>query len=68
MKRVRKKTKHVARTKLDYVLDMVKRGQHEVTFDTEGYSETDRARIVETARSRGLHAARAGRFILIREL
>lgn len=56
------------KTKLDLMLDQVEAGKREITFDTDGYSEAQRDRIIQTAEARGLHAASDGRFILVRNL
>ncbi len=55
-------------TMLDQILDRVVYGQHEVTFDTEGYSREQVDRIIKTAEARGLDAASDGRFVLVRDL
>jgi hypothetical protein len=56
------------RTRLDLVLDQVKRGDREVTIDTDGYTRQQVDRIIATAKQRGLHAAYDGRFVLVRDL
>ena len=56
------------RTTLDLMLDKVKRGEREITFDTEGYTEAERNRIIDAAEARGLHASRHRQHILIRAL
>lgn len=55
------------KTRLDMLLDKVRRGEHEVTIDTDGYTAAQIARILATAEARGLHAAYTGRWILIRD-
>ena len=56
------------KTRLDLLLDSVKPRKHEVTIDTEGYTRDQVHPIMAAASKRGLHAARAGRFVLIRDL
>lgn len=56
------------KTKLDLILDTVQPGKHEVTFDTEGYTPDQVAKIVAAAQVRGLSASFDGRFVLVRDL
>lgn len=58
----------VTKTNLDLILDKVQRGEREVTIDTDGYTEEQVGRIMTTAKTRGLHASRDRRFVLIRDL
>ncbi len=55
-------------TVLDRLLDRVQAGQREITFDTEGYTESHVQRLIATAQDRGLHASYDGRFVLVRDL
>jgi len=58
----------MAKTKLDAVLDTVKCGKREVTFDVDGHTKTQVARIRAAAKARGLHASGTNRWILVRDL
>ena len=60
--------KKKGKTTLDLMLDKVKRGEQEISFDTEGYTEEQVKRIVTTAEARGLHASYDGRVVLVRDL
>lgn len=55
-------------TRLDMVLDQVKCGKREVTFDVEGYTRAQKERIRTTAKARGLHVSGTDRWILVRDL
>ena len=55
-------------TVLDRLLDRVRAGQREITFDTDGYTESQVQRVIATAQDRGLHASYDGRFVLVRDL
>ena len=57
-----------AKSRLDLILDRVKRGEHEVTIDTAGYTPEQVDRIYAAAKARGLHAAGTRRWILIRDM
>jgi hypothetical protein len=56
------------KTMLDHILDKVRRGQQEVTIDTEGYTKEQVKRVIDAAKARKLHTSYDGRFILIRDL
>jgi len=58
----------MAKTKLDLILDRVRCGQREVTFDTEGYTKQQVARIRQAAKARGLHVSGTQRWVLVRDL
>lgn len=55
-------------TRLDMMLDQVKCGKREITFDTAGYTSAQRERIRKTARARGLNVSGTDRWILVRDL
>jgi hypothetical protein len=54
------------KTRLDLILDRVRRGKEEVTIDTKGYTKEQVERILEAAKARKLHASYDGRFVLVR--
>jgi hypothetical protein len=56
------------KTRLDLILDKVKCGKREVTFDLDGYTPTQRERVRAAAKARGLDAAGHGRWLLVRDL
>lgn len=58
----------MAKTKLDLILDKVKCGEREVTFDVEGYTKSQVERVRAVAKARGLHASGTNRWILVRDL
>jgi hypothetical protein len=55
-------------TRLDRILDYVKKSQTEVTIDADGYQPDHVDQIYAVARSRGLHVSGTHRWILIRDL
>lgn len=55
-------------TNLDLILDKVKCGEREVTFDVDGYTKEQAERVRATARTRGLHVSGTSRWILVRRL
>jgi hypothetical protein len=55
------------KTRLDLMLDQVKCGKREITFDTED-SPGAAAKISKAARARGLHASGTQRWVLVRDL
>ncbi len=55
-------------TKLDLILNQVKKGMREVTFDTEGYTNAQIKQIKAAAKSRGLNVAGTNRWLLVRDL
>ena len=57
-----------AKTKLDLLLDAVKPGQREITFDLEGYTPEQISKVERAAKNRGLDAAFDGRHMLVRDL
>lgn len=57
-----------AKTRLDLILDRVKPREHEVTIDTDGYTQAQVDRVIATAKERGLATSYDGRFVLVRDL
>lgn len=55
------------KTRLDLMLDQVKCGKREITFDTDGVPGAA-AKIAAAAKARGLHASGTKRWILVRDL
>ncbi len=58
----------MAKTKLDLMLDRVKCGEREVTFDVDGYTKKQVERVRAAARARGLHVSGTNRWVLVRDL
>lgn len=58
----------MAKTRLDLILDKVKCGKREVTFDLYGYTGEQAARVRRAARARGFHVSGTERWILVRDL
>jgi hypothetical protein len=56
------------KTRLDLILDRVKCGKREVTFDMDGYTVKQKERVRAAAKARGLDAAGHGRWLLVRDL
>lgn len=56
------------KTRLDLLLDRVKYGKHEVTFDVRGYTEAEKRRVITAAEARGFDASSDGKHILVRQL
>lgn len=56
------------KTRLDLILDQVKCGKREVTFDLEDYTKAQAARVRAVAKARGLHVAGTHRWLLVRDL
>ena len=55
-------------TRLSILLDTVKLGEKEVTFDFDGWKPEDVARVEAVVGYRGLQACFDGRFMLVRAL
>ena len=55
-------------TKLDLMLDRVKPGEREITFDVRGWDRADVDRLIRVVMDRGLDAASDGKFVLVRDL
>jgi hypothetical protein len=58
----------VKKTRLDLILDTVKRGKHDVTFDTDGYTPAQVDMVIAAAKARGFHVSRDRRFVLVRDM
>lgn len=58
----------MAKTRLDLILDKVKCGEREVTFDLYGYTADQVARVRKAARERGLNVSGTERWVLVRDL
>jgi hypothetical protein len=58
----------MAKTKLDLILDRVKCGEREVTFDVAGYTKKQTERVRAVARARGFNVSGTHRWILVRDL
>lgn len=58
----------MAKTRLDLMLDKVKCGQREITFDAEDLSKKQAEHVCATARARGLNVSGTSRWILVRDL
>jgi len=58
----------MAKTRLDLILDTVKCGKREVTFDMDGHTKAQAERVRSAARARGLHVSGTSRWILVRDL
>jgi hypothetical protein len=56
------------KTRLDLLLDSVKCGKREVTFDLDDYTLKQAERVQEAARSRGLDVSGTRRWVLVRDL
>ena len=56
------------RTKLDMILNQVKCGKREVTFDLADYTKAQAARVRAVAKARGLHVSGTSRWVLVRDL
>ena len=56
------------KTRLDLILDKVKCGKHEVTFDLDGYTKAQKERVRSAARARGFNVAGTSRWLLVRDL
>ena len=56
------------KTRLDQILDQVKCGKREVTFDLDGYTAAQAARVRAAANARGLHVSGTNRWVLVRDL
>ncbi|OHD23643.1 MAG: hypothetical protein A2Y38_01440 [Spirochaetes bacterium GWB1_59_5] len=56
------------KTRLDLMLDQVKCGKREITFDVDGYTKKQVARVRAAAKARGLHISGTNRWILVRDL
>ena len=53
---------------IEQILSKVVAREREVTVDTDGLPESEILRIITAAKTKGLHAARDRRFILIRDM
>ena len=56
------------KTKLDLMLDQVKYGKREITFDVRDWNKSDVDRLISMAETRGLDAASDGKHVLVRDL
>lgn len=56
------------KTRLDLMLDQVKCGKREITFDLEGFTKAQAERVRAAAKARGLHVSGTRRWVLVRDL